>query len=64
MGKLYNLLFWLSQAQIPVTFIHYPLMVRDREYLMDKLCDVLWTDTRVVMREEFTRAFLKAVECS
>jgi hypothetical protein len=62
MSKLYNLLFWLSRYQIPVVFLQYPLMIQDRHYLREKLVDILWTKNQAVFKNEFTYAFLQAVD--
>ena len=62
MEKLYNLLFCLSSSDIPVVLLQYPLMIKDRKYLEDKLFDVLYSRKKVIMPDEFARALLKAVD--
>ena len=61
--KQQNLLLNLAKTQIPVVFIHYPLMLKDAEYLFDKLIDLLWTDCRFyIMEPKFKELHAKLVQ--
>lgn len=41
MSQLYELLLTCSKHQVPVTMIHFPKLIRDKEYLYDKLSPIL-----------------------
>ena len=56
-GQLYNLLLALSEAQIPVTLLQFPKMVRDSEYLYQKLKPIL----RTISYSEFASSFTQTV---
>jgi hypothetical protein len=51
--RFYNLILALSEAQIPVTLLQYPKLVKDSAYLYEKLKPVL----RTISYEEFAPAF-------
>jgi hypothetical protein len=57
MGQLYNLLLVLSEAQIPVTLLQFPKLVRDSEYLYQKLKPILGA----ISYSEFASTFSQTV---
>jgi hypothetical protein len=53
--QLYNLMLALSNAQIPVTLMRYPRIVRDSEYLYQKLKPIMPTITLESFCDVFAR---------
>jgi hypothetical protein len=57
MGQLYNLILALSEAQIPVTLLQFPKLVKDSAYLYEKLKPILGT----ISYSEFDSTFSQTV---
>lgn len=55
--QLYNLILALSEAQIPVTLLQYPKLIKDSRYLYDKLKPILGT----ISYTEFSSVFGQTV---
>jgi hypothetical protein len=58
MGQLYNLILALSEAQIPVTLLQFPKLVRDSAYLYEKLKPILGA----ISYAEFASTFGRTVK--
>lgn len=55
--QVYALMLAVSDTGVPVTFLRYPRLVEDADYLFDKLAPIL----RDVNRERFEEAFARTV---
>jgi hypothetical protein len=61
--KQQNLLLSLAKTEIPIVFIHYPMMLQDAKYLYFKLLDLLWgRDTWHIVKTEFIKLHGKLVQ--
>ena len=58
MGQLYNLILALSEAQIPVTLLQFPKLVKDSAYLYEKLKPILGA----ISYAEFASTFGRTVQ--
>lgn len=56
--QFWSLIEISSQYQVPITFINYPLMTQDSEYLYNKLKPIL----EDITLEKFNRVFKKVVQ--
>jgi len=52
-GKLYRLIYFLTLYRVPVTFLHFPTLADDADYLFEKLKGIFGIGNR----KNFERVF-------